>query len=217
MNLARNLERRIEQLVEGIGGKVFRGSLHPVEVAIRIVREAELSLVESGIGPVAPNHFDVEVNPADLAEDADRVVARLNDVVFEAARERGWRLDGPPAVLLHSDNSVTPGSVRVKASAVTGALPPWALLVETTGSRRLQVTKNRSLLGRSRKADLMLGDDSVSRTHALLWYDSGGVWVQDLASSNGTTVNGRRIDQPTALHHGDVLGFGVARFGFRPA
>ena len=84
MSLARSLERRIEHLVEGIGSKMFRGQLHPVEVAIRIVREAELSLTQTGAGPVAPNVFTVSVNPSDLADNADEVVFKLNSVVSEA-------------------------------------------------------------------------------------------------------------------------------------
>jgi pSer/pThr/pTyr-binding forkhead associated (FHA) protein len=81
----------------------------------------------------------------------------------------------------------------------------------------LAITKNRSLVGRSRRADLMLGDDSVSRTHALLWYDAGGRWIQDLASSNGSTLNGAAVHGPTLIHDADVLGFGTARFSYRPA
>lgn len=215
MSLARSLERRIEHLVEGIGSKVFRGQLQPVEVAIRIVREAELSLVQSGVGPVAPNAFSVSINPSDLGDDAEKVVARLNSVVFEAAGERGWRLEGPPAVTLHGEPSVPAGSIVVDSDIVPGALDAWSHLVDAQGSRRLALTRNRSIIGRSRRADVMLGDDSVSRTHALLWFDLGGCWVQDLASSNGTRVNGAIVHEPTQLRDGDVVSFGTARFSFR--
>ena len=216
MSLARSLERRIEQLVEGVGTKVFRGQLHPLEVAIRIVREAELSLTQSGIGPTAPNAFVVSINPADLGDDAHAVVTRLNRVVTEAAAERGWRLEGPPAVSLNGVPAVNPGSISVEALVQPGSLEPWAQLIEARGPRRLPMTKNRSLVGRSRRADLMLGDDSVSRTQALLWHDAGGTWVQDLASSNGTSLNGAITTGPTPLHDGDVIGVGTARFSYRP-
>lgn len=33
VNLARNAERRLERLVEGIAGRMFKGNLHPVELA----------------------------------------------------------------------------------------------------------------------------------------------------------------------------------------
>ncbi|MDH3538421.1 MAG: FHA domain-containing protein [Acidimicrobiia bacterium] len=215
MSLARSLERRIEQLVEGIGTKVFRGQLHPIEVAIRIVREAELALTNTGVGPAAPNAFAVSLNPADLGDDADQVVLRLNKVVAEAARERGWRLEGPPLVTLTATSNVAEGAMAVETAIRPGLLDPWGSLIETRGPRRLHLTKNRSLVGRSRRADVMLGDETVSRTHSLLWHDAGGMWIQDLASSNGTTVNGGMVGEPAELHDGDVIGFGETRFGFR--
>jgi hypothetical protein len=217
MSLARSLERRIEHLVEGLGSKVFRGRLHPVEVAIHIVREAEMSLTQSGVGPTAPNEFVVSVNPADLGEDADQLVSRLCLVVDEAARERGWRMEGPPTVSLHASPDVTAGSVAVEAATRTGPLDPWGQLIESHGSRRVALAKNRSLVGRSRRADIMLGDDTVSRAHSLLWFDSGGCWIQDLASSNGTSLNGVPIREATSLRDGDLIGFGQTRFSFRRA
>jgi hypothetical protein len=215
MSLARSLERRIEQLVEGIGTKVFRGQLHPIEVAIRLVREAELALTQTGVGPVAPNAFVVSLNPADLGDDADDVALRLNRVVGEAARERGWRLEGPPVVTLNATTDVAEGAMAVETATRPGSLEPWGRLIEARGPRRLHLTKNRSLVGRSRRADVMLGDDTVSRTHSLIWHDTGGMWIQDLASSNGTTVNGSGAGEPVELHDGDVIGFGAARFSFR--
>ncbi len=217
MNLARSLERRIEHLVEGIGGRVFPGRLHPLEVAIRMVRESELALMQSGVGPIAPNHFTVALNQADLGDDADAVANRLAAVVTEAAAQRGWRLEGPPSVVLHTSPDVASGSVTVESEIRAGSLEPWGQLIEIHGPRRLPLTKNRTLVGRSRRADIMLGDDSVSRTHALVWFDAAGVWLQDLASSNGTTHNGSFISAPTAVQDADAVGFGTARFMFRRA
>jgi len=215
MSLARSLELRIEHLVEGLGSKVFRGRLHPVEVAISIVREAEMSLTQTGVGPTAPNEFVVSVNPADLGDDADQLVARLCLVVDEAARERGWRMEGPPSVTLDARPDLTAGSVRVESTTRAGAIDPWGQLIEVHGSRRLPLTKNRALVGRSRRADVMLGDDTVSRSHSLLWFDAAGCWIQDLASANGTSLNGVPIPEATSLSDGDLVGFGTARFSFR--
>ena len=215
MNLARSLERRIEQLVEGVGSRVFPGRLHPTEVAIKMVREAELALTESGVGPTAPNHFTATLNPSDLGGDADSVVRRLAQLVDDMAGERGWRVEGPAAGVFQTSPAVGPRSTRVQGEGRGGPLEPWAQLIEIHGPRRLPGTRNPALVCRARRADVVLGDDSVSRTHALLWYDSGGVWVRDLASSNGTTINGTFIDDAEGVHPGDVLGFGTARFSFR--
>lgn len=47
-------------------------------------------------------------------------------------------------------------------------------------------------LGR-RKTDIVLNDTSASREHAKIVYESGAFFVEDLKSSNGTFVNGRKI------------------------
>lgn len=215
MSLARSLERRIEGLVEGLGNKVFRGALHPVEVAIRVVREAELGLVTSGVGPIAPNAFEVTLNTADLGDDLAEVAHRLNRVVEEAALERGWRLEGPPAVILQTAADVPAGTIRVQSSVKYGELEPWGYLVETHGGRRLPIRHNRAMIGRSRHADILIGDPEVSRSHAVIWRDAGGTWIQDLASSNGVQVNGSPLIGTGQLHPGDVVTLGAARFSVR--
>lgn len=215
MSLARSLERRIESLVEGLGNKVFRGSLHPAEVAIRVIREAELGLVAAGVGPLAPNAFVVTLSRDDLGGDPGELTDRLNQVVEEAARERGWRLEGPPTVTLESGEDVAAGTMRVDSSIQKGELEPWGYLVETHGGRRLPMRHNREMIGRSRHADLLLGDPEVSRSHAVIWRDVGGTWIQDLASSNGTHVNGVPVIGTGPVHGGDVLTLGEARFSVR--
>jgi FHA domain len=66
---------------------------------------------------------------------------------------------------------------------------------------------DRLLLGRHPACDIVLSDPSVSRRHAQLTF-RGGVWViQDLASTNGTAINGAQIGR-AALHAGDILTLG---------
>lgn len=52
--------------------------------------------------------------------------------------------------------------------------------------------------------------DNVSRTHASVSIAEGQLYVEDLGSTNGTTINGRpaRCGTQHALADGDVLGFG---------
>jgi hypothetical protein len=53
--------------------------------------------------------------------------------------------------------------------------------------------------------------DTVSRRHAVLWRRTNLIFVRDLASTNGTFVNERRLAPHVAhqLHAGDVVRFGV--------
>ncbi|MBK8725766.1 MAG: FHA domain-containing protein [Holophagaceae bacterium] len=56
--------------------------------------------------------------------------------------------------------------------------------------------------------DLVLEDASVSRHHALIEGAADGFRVSDLASSNGTFLNGLRLDRPLSLGAGDQLKVG---------
>jgi pSer/pThr/pTyr-binding forkhead associated (FHA) protein len=62
-------------------------------------------------------------------------------------------------------------------------------------------------IGRGLAADLRLDENSVSRRHAMLVHDAGGARILDDRSSNGTFVNGRRVEQ-ASLESGDVLMLG---------
>ncbi|MEW5985626.1 MAG: FHA domain-containing protein [Chloroflexota bacterium] len=64
------------------------------------------------------------------------------------------------------------------------------------------------ILGREPLNDIPLKDPEVSRRHARLTPQSDSFLIEDLGSTNGTFVNGRRITTPTLLKHGDVVDFG---------
>ena len=71
-----------------------------------------------------------------------------------------------------------------------------------------------AVLGRSRDCDIVLEDPNVSRRHAEV-RPSGGSWiVNDLGSTNGVKVNGRRVHGPQSLKPGDVIELGTARVTF---
>jgi hypothetical protein len=62
-------------------------------------------------------------------------------------------------------------------------------------------------IGRGLSADLRLDETSVSRRHAILVPRPSGARILDDRSSNGTFVNGRRIQQ-VDLNNGDVIVLG---------
>jgi hypothetical protein len=71
-----------------------------------------------------------------------------------------------------------------------------------------------AVLGRSRDADITIDDPNVSRRHAEV-RPSGGSWiVNDLGSTNGIKVNGRRVRGPQSLKQGDVIELGTSQVTF---
>ena len=78
--------------------------------------------------------------------------------------------------------------------------------------RRVAVDSLPFRVGRCPGLHLVLGLNSVSRTHAEFLDRDGTLWLRDLRSKNGTFVNGRRV-QEVPLNDGDIIHF--ADFEFR--
>ena len=72
-----------------------------------------------------------------------------------------------------------------------------------------------TLIGRNPTTDITLLDEGISREHALVHYDQSmdRYTVEDLQSTNGTKVNGKRI-RSVELHPGDTLQIGSTLFEF---
>ena len=85
---------------------------------------------------------------------------------------------------------------------------------ETPDPRSLDSAE--AVVGRHPDVDVQVESNMVSRRHARLFRDGqGDRWrVEDLGSGNGTFLNGKRVESPTALKTGDRLKFGpvLARF-----
>ncbi|MGZ4167488.1 MAG: FhaA domain-containing protein [Solirubrobacteraceae bacterium] len=82
------------------------------------------------------------------------------------------------------------------------------------GGKRLVVGPAGATLGRSRQCDVTVDDPNVSRTHAEV-RPRGGSWVlSDLGSTNGSRLNGRRVEGTEVLKPGDEIELGttVVRF-----
>jgi hypothetical protein len=69
------------------------------------------------------------------------------------------------------------------------------------------------LIGRSRRCDFVVADPSVSRRHALLLRGRDGWTLYDLGSTNGTRVNGWRVER-AVLRTGDEVELGGTAFRF---
>ena len=70
-----------------------------------------------------------------------------------------------------------------------------------------------STVGRSKDCDVTIEDASLSRRHAELRREDDAVWIVDLGSTNGTEVNGKRVDR-ARLASGDRILLGQTELRF---
>ena len=78
-----------------------------------------------------------------------------------------------------------------------------------------ELTAEETLIGRNPTTDITLLDDGISREHAIILYDpeSDSYSLEDLQSTNGTQVNGKRVRSVT-LADGDEVRVGRTLFRF---
>jgi len=78
-----------------------------------------------------------------------------------------------------------------------------------------EITAEETLIGRNPTTDITLLDEGISREHALLLWDpdDGTYTIEDLQSTNGTKVNGKRV-RSAELEDGDDLQIGHTLFQF---
>jgi pSer/pThr/pTyr-binding forkhead associated (FHA) protein len=74
---------------------------------------------------------------------------------------------------------------------------------------------NPLTVGRGTQNDVSIdGDEFASARHVRVEPRRDGVWVSDVGSTNGTYVNGVRIDRPRKLVQGDVVRVGETELRF---
>lgn len=74
------------------------------------------------------------------------------------------------------------------------------------------LASTRTILGRNLEADVPVDDTKVSRQHAAIDQRNGFYMLADLGSTNGTYLNGRRVEQACFLNAGDRVRLGSTTF-----
>lgn len=90
------------------------------------------------------------------------------------------------------------------------------VLAGTDVGKMFKLDEGETVIGRSHRADIRIDDDSISRMHVKLSLDGTSVCIEDLNSSNGTLVNGAKIDTEQ-LRDGDKIRLGettILKFTF---
>jgi len=219
VKLARGLEQRLENMVDGASASVFKGRMHPVVIGGKMLRQLDFQTETSLAGPQIPNDLVVTMNPTDLDPDLDRtaLIGELETVIFESAVEEGWRMIGPATVHVGIDKRIPRGVIECEGAHVAGTIAPWSQLIAVDGSAVLDIRMNRTLIGRALDSDVRISNEQISRHHAVVFREAGTTRISDLGSANGTIVNRTAVgSSPVGLGPGDNVLLGDLSFTYRP-
>lgn len=118
----------------------------------------------------------------------------------------------PPKIMLDGAEPTPLGTVAAVASPVLSSGEPT--LVGESG-QRLTLAEGETSVGREEGLGLSLvGESTVSRRHASVTRTGNTAVVKDLGSTNGTFVNGTRLQGEATLKPGDQVQFGSVRFRY---
>jgi hypothetical protein len=130
-----------------------------------------------------------------------------------------------PAAVVPPAAAAAPGPVidqtvlyQEPATAAAAAAAPASRASGARGVLRgrqgdYQLTEPVTVIGRSRRCDIVLTDPNVSRQHAEVRRQDDGFMLVDLGSTNGCRVNRRDVKQ-AVLQHGDRIELGTTEFLF---
>jgi hypothetical protein len=173
----------------------------------------------------------------------DALVKELEGYLLEHARLEKLALLSRPQVVFHTDDRLSLGEFGIQARLVkpaaddraepeqgqaghtmiysadrlrrpAGPPPRTAKALVVSEGRRLVVARSGAVIGRSRDCDIVLGDSNVSRRHAEVRPTEDGWTIVDLDSTNGVTVNGRRIRGSAPLRGGERIELGTSKVRF---
>ena len=190
----------------------------PMEVLILLVRSAG-ALVERREIQAALWGADLFVEHDSAINTAIRKVRQALDDDADKPRfvetvvGKGYRFIAP--VEIHRPDSSTRQN-EIEAATPASALwrrrfPSYCV---TRGTQEFVLNAGANLLGREPSARVYVDHASVSRSHARISISSEGAILEDLQSRNGTFLNGKRIDEPTEIRHGEVIGLGPITLTF---
>jgi hypothetical protein len=106
-----------------------------------------------------------------------------------------------------SATMVFPAGAAEEAPPAPEPEPPRERVFLMLEGREVPILSERAVLGRSRECDVRVADSNVSRRHAELRLEGDAYWIVDLGSTNGTELNGKRVER-SRLADGDRITLG---------
>ncbi|MBT2514899.1 DUF3662 and FHA domain-containing protein [Arthrobacter sp. ISL-30] len=240
MGLLDKVERGIEKAVRGVFSTGSRARVEPVEIASRLRRELDNKSITIAAGrTLAPNIFDVLLSEEDFGraqEWGTPLAEELCDVVIQHVRSQGYTLQGTVRISFRREDSHRAGDFEIvsKMEKTTGSpapsapRPPRANVpaaptreptrlqpVLDIAGQRYSLNAPAVVLGRSSEADILVDDTGVSRKHLEIRTEGGSTHAVDLGSTNGSYVNGHKVNGSVELTDGSTITMGRTKIIFR--
>ncbi len=121
MGILRSIESRLERVVEGSVGRLFRASVAPVELARKLAKELEEGKVVSVTQTYAPNEYTIYLSPRDRTRFADFEASLRNELasyLAEHARRAGYVMPTRPRVRFETESSLHTGIFGISTALV---------------------------------------------------------------------------------------------------
>jgi predicted component of type VI protein secretion system len=77
-----------------------------------------------------------------------------------------------------------------------------------TPGKAFPLDKSEMFIGRDMANEIVINDPEVSRRHARVFVQAGNTVIEDLGSTNGTSINGQRLTGPYIMRPGELITFG---------
>ena len=167
----------------------------PVRVVLREdehLRRGRFEVVIGMTGGVERNGVDRSASARDVASKDERQ--------SDGAERANVANDADESVAAVS----TPASMATVPSVASATTSVTCALVLPDGSRHVLETE-RVTVGRQSTCSIVIKDTNVSREHAQFRRGRDGWTVRDLGSTNGTKINGVRVEGEQLLANGDVV------------
>ncbi len=212
------MEHRLERMVDGVFTRRSRGSIRPIELGRRLVREMDDNRSVDVKGRrIVPNDFTVMLNAVDHAgfgDIEDALVAELAEAAREYAREEGYHFMGPVTVQLAVDNNLRTGRFNIVSQLKQAATGPGMGSLVLPSGQRVYLSNAAVTIGRLPECTIAVNDSNISRRHAEVRAGTTSFVVIDLGSTNGTMVNGIKIVGEQPLNDGDIISVGSTHVRF---
>ena len=213
-----SFEHGLERMVEGVFSRGSRSSIRPVELGRRLLREMDdHRSVDVKGRRIVPNVFSIRLSARDHAAFADideALHTELCETAREYARAEGYHFMGPVMVEMIVDNGLKPGrfttSCRMKEAG--GGVGAGSLVMAS--GERIPLGQQIITIGRLPDCTIPVTDANVSRRHAEVRPAGSAFVVVDLGSTNGTKVNGVRIQGEHTLTDADIISVGSTHLRF---